>query len=414
MRKVLYTIMLIVPMAVAAQNLTLDECVEKAYANYPAIKQYRLIEQTRDYNLSNAAKGWLPQIGLSAGAYAFTNIIDGDMQDKMGVDMENYLLNAAVSINQSIYDGGQTAATRRITRAQAEVERHQLDVTMYDIDERVQQIFFGILFLDEQIKQNLLLQDDLAISYKSVESMLSGGVANQSDLDAVKVEQIKALQQEEALRSSRKAYLRMLGVLIGEQLSEGISLIKPDNRQTNFAGEALGRPEISFFTAQENLVDEQRKQLNTRLRPTLSAFAMGIAHSNVTDLMNNNVLMGGLSLNWNFGALYTRKNDIRKLETKRLAIDSDRDTFLFNTKLENENSNGIIETLKAQIEQDDEIVSLRESIRSKSEHKVEAGTESVNEMLRDINAVNSARQQKALHEIQLIKEQYNLKHIIGL
>lgn len=406
--------MLCLPIAVAAQSLTLDECVEKACTNYPAVKQYGLIERTRDYTLSNAAKGWLPQIGLSAGAYAFTDIIDGDFQSGMGIDMDNYLLNASVSVSQAIYDGGQVSATRKVARAQAEVERRQIDVTMYDIDERVQQLFFGILLLDEQLRQNALLQEDLTISYNSVASMLDGGVANQSDLDAVKVEQIKARQQEGALKSSRKAYLRMLGVFIGEDISQDITLVTPQSCQTAIGSDVTSRPELSLFRAQESLLDAQRSQLNTRLRPTLSAFAMGMTHSSVTDLMNNSVLLGGLSFSWNFGALYTRKNDIKKLEVQRLTIDSNRETFLFNTRLENEDSNGAIETLRAQIEQDEEIVTLRESIRSKSERKVEAGTESVNEMLRDINAVSQARQQKALHEIQLVKEQYNLKHIKGL
>lgn len=413
MRNAIIVLIWLLPLAMGAQPLSLDYCVNKAQENYPAVKQYGLIEQTRDYNLSNAAKGWLPQIGLSAGAYAFTDIIDGDVLDNMGVDMENHMLNAAVSVTQSIYDGGQIAAKRRVEKAQSEVERRQLDITMYDIEDRVQQIFFGILLIDEQIRQNLLLQDDLGISYNSVESMTRGGIANQSDLDAVKVEQIKARQQEDAYRSSRKAYLRMLGIFIGESLPENTELSTPDVVPTR-TYDYTGRPEISFYTAREKLLDEERKQLNARLRPTLSAVATGITHNRVTDLMNNSLLLGGISLSWNFGALYTRKNDIGKLATGRLTIDNERDIFLFNTKLQNEETTGAIETLKALIKQDTEIVSLRESIRSKSERKVEAGTESVNEMLRDINAVSQARQQKALHEIQLMNEQYNLKHIIGL
>ena len=401
------------PIVAGAQTLSLDYCEEKARNNYPAVKQYGLIERSRDYTLSNASKAWLPQIGLSAGAYAFTDIIDGDMQDKMGVDMDNHLLSASVSISQSIYDGGLTAAARSVTRARSEVESRQLDVTMYDIRERVQQIFFGVLLIDEQIKQNILLQEDLKISHRSVESMIGGGIANQSDLDAVKVELIKAQQQEGAFRSTRRAYLRMLGVFIGEDIPEETTLITPDEGPT-MQGTATARPELSVFQAQENLLDAQRKQLNAKLRPTLSAFVMGVTHSSVTDLMNNSILAGGLSFSWNFGALYTRKNDIRKIETERLVIDSNRETFLFNMRLDKEDSNGAIETLRVQIAQDEEIVRLRESIRSKSELKVRAGTESVNEMLRDINAVSLARQQKALHEIQLIKEQYNLRHIIGL
>lgn len=403
-------------MRAIAQSLTIDECVEKAQANYPAVKQYKLIEQSRNYSMANATKGWLPQIGVSAGAYGFTDIIDNDLLNMMGVDMENYLLNGSVTLSQNIYDGGQISTSKRITQAQAEVERRQLDVTMYEIDEKVQQIFFGILMIDEQIEQNRLLQEDLSISYNSVESMMKGGIANQSDLDAINVEQVKARQQLGSLQSSRKAYVRMLGIFIGEPLDERCTLQTPSPSTTTirfWSEDLILRPELTYYSAQERLLDEQRKRLNSDLRPTLSAFATGMIHNSVTDMINNGILVGGLSLSWNIGALYTRKNDIQKLNLQRLTIASNRETFLFNNRLQNEDSNGAIENLKTQIEQDDEIVSLRESIRSKSEKKVESGTESVNEMLRDINAVSQARQQKALHEIQLTKEIYNLNHIRG-
>lgn len=397
-----------------AQTLSLDYCIEKARENYPAVKQYDLVEKSRDYTISNAAKGWLPQIGVTAGAYAFTDIVDDDVLSLMGVDMDNYIVDGALTVSQNIYDGGQIAAGKRIAKAEAEVEQRQLDVTMYDVEERVEQIFFGILVIDERIRQNGLLQEDLQISYNSVESMMRGGIANQSDIDAVKVEQVTARQQLGSLQSSRKAYLRMLGIFIGEQISQESTLETP-SPQTGVNGSTLyeWRPETAYFSALESLIDEEHNKLNTSLRPTLGAFVTGVIHNSVTDMINNGMIAGGLSLSWNIGALYTRKNDLRQLEVERLRIASERETFIFNTWLENAESNGAIESLRAQISQDDEIVRLRESIRSKSEKKVELGTESVNEMLRDINAVSQARQQKALHEIQLVKEIYNLNHIVG-
>lgn len=403
----------ILPIWAMAQNLTLDECLRMARRNYPAVKQYGLIEQTRDFNLANAAKGWLPQISLSAGAYAFTDIVKEDIMSAMGTSLKNQVVSGSVTINQHIYDGGQIAASRRVARAQSEVEKQQLDVSMYDLNERVQQLYFGILMLNEQVAQNHLLQKDLDISYQSIESMMRGGIANQSDLDAIKVEQIKAEQQLGSLENSRKAYRQMLGIFIGRDIGQETVLRKPEGRETLWAESLITRPELTFYTAQSQLLDEQRKQLNTKLRPTISAFGMGMLHNSVSTLVNNSMLIGGISINWNIGALYTRKNDLRKLEAQRETIEAQRNTFLFNNRLQNESSNGAIESLKTQIRQDDEIVRLRESIRSKSEKKVEMGTESVNEMLRDINAVSEARQQKALHEIELMKEIYNQRHIMG-
>ena len=404
--------------SLSAQAISLKECLQMAHDNYPAIKQYQLIEQTRDFTLENAAKGWLPQVSASAGAYAFTDIIKANEQmARMGIDTKNYMANASVVVRQNVYDGGQIAAQKDVAAAQSEVQKHQLHVSMYGINERVQQIHFGILLLDEQIAQSELHQKDLSTSEKSIRSMMKGGIANQSDLDAILVEGLKLQQQKDAFLASRQAYLKMLGVFVGKDLQESETLEKPIlnlRKSAESAGDLLiceNRPELQYYASQNLLLDAQRKQLDTRLRPTVSLFGMGMLHSKVSDMVNNGILAGGISLSWNIGALYTRKNDIRKLDLQRQLNDSQREVFLFNNRLQNEQENGTVASLRKQIAQDEEIVRLRESIRSKSDRKVQLGTESVNELVRDINAVNLARAQKAMHEIQLLQEIYKLKNI---
>lgn len=415
--------------SLSTQAITLKESLQMTHDNYPAIRQYQLIEQTRDFTLENASKGWLPQVSASAGAYAFTDPIKSNEQiARMGIDFKNYMANASVTIRQNLYDGGEIAAQKEVTSAQSEVQKHQLHVSMYGINERVQQIYFSILLLDEQIVLNELHQKDLSTSEKNIRSLIKGGIANQSDLDAILVECLKLKQQKDAIVVSRQAYLQMLGVFIGKELMVSEKLEKPsmesnvlrtpegttsDSSSSLFLAKNWGinRPELQYYDSQNLLIDARRKQLDTRLRPTLSLFGMGMLHSKVSDMINYGMLAGGISLSWNIGALYTRKNDIRKLEVQRQMNDIQREVFLFNNRLQNEQEYGIIASLRKQIAQDTEIISLRESIRSKSDRKVQLGTESVNELVRDINAVNLAKTQKAMHEIQLLQEIDKLKYI---
>lgn len=415
--------------SLSTQAITLKESLQMTHDNYPAIRQYQLIEQTRDFTLENASKGWLPQVSASAGAYAFTDPIKSNEQiARMGIDFKNYMANASVTIRQNLYDGGEIAAQKEVTSAQSEVQKHQLHVSMYGINERVQQIYFSILLLDEQIVLNELHQKDLSTSEKNIRSLIKGGIANQSDLDAILVECLKLKQQKDAIVVSRQAYLQMLGVFIGKELMVSEKLEKPsmesnvlrtpeettsDSSSSLFLAKNWGinRHELQYYDSQNLLIDARRKQLDTRLRPTLSLFGMGMLHSKVSDMINYGMLAGGISLSWNIGALYTRKNDIRKLEVQRQMNDIQREVFLFNNRLQNEQEYGIIASLRKQIAQDTEIISLRESIRSKSDRKVQLGTESVNELVRDINAVNLAKTQKAMHEIQLLQEIYKLKYI---
>lgn len=392
--------MLMSPLALRAQ-LTLDSCRQKAHDNYPMIKQYALINRSRDYTIGNIGKAWLPQVNAMGGAAAYTDMLDIPAQARMLTgETKNWTVGAMISLQQQIYDGGQTAAQKNTARAETEVSRLNVDVSMYAVNDRIEQLFFGILLIDEQLKQNRLLQNDLGINERQVADMMKGGLANATDIDAVKVEEVKCRQSEASLTAMRQAYLRMLGYFIGEQLNETTTLVAPNETATTKI-DAITRPELQWYAARQSLLGEQRKQLDTRLMPTVKAFGAAIAHTSLADMMHNTFAAAGVTVSWNIGALYTRKNDLYKLQVEADRIDAEQQTFLFNNHLQTEETQGQITALKKQLDLDRETVRLREDIYSKSMKKVKLGTETVNEMLRDAIAVSQARQQQSLHNIQL-------------
>ena len=408
MKKAIFLLVMMLQTLALDAQITLEECQQLARENYPAIRQYELVEQSRDFTLANAATGYLPQISISGYGIWHSDIIKSQ---NLPLDMKNTLGVASVMVNQSIYDGGTIAANRQMARAQADVEQRQTDITLYDIRDRIQQLYFGILLIDERVKQNHLLQDDLNISKSSVESLMKAGMANQSDIDAIQVQLIKAKQQESSLQTQRRTYLSMLGIFISKELDENTSLTVPVedsvlNRENN-------RPELRLFEAQSLLADAQRKQIDSRLMPKVGAFGLGMLNTGIGDLMKKEVFAAGLSLSWNIGALYTRKNDLRQINIRKQQIDANRETFLLNTRLQTVNEEGNLKDLRNQVSQDEEIIRLSEQIRLATQKKVEGGTETVNELLRTINAVSEARQQQALHRIQLLQESYKLKHTLG-
>ena len=267
--------------ALSAQaQLTLEQCYELARQNYPAIKQYALVEQSRDFTLQNAAKGWLPQVSVNGRASYQSTVtrlpIDVSQFgiDYKGLSKDQY--DAHVMVNQPIYDGGVITANKNILKAQTDVQTAQLDVTMYSIRERVNQLFFSVLLIDEQLAQNQLLQDDLKLGLNTVSAMMKGGIANQTDVDNVKVEQIKARQQEHSLRTARKTYLTMLGSFINLSLDANTQLEKPaDSGFKSQGSDPTNRPELAMYDSQNRLLDARLKALDASLMPKVGAFLQG-------------------------------------------------------------------------------------------------------------------------------------------
>ena len=415
MRKSIVVILLMFLTFSAKAQITLEQLQEQARANYPAIRKYGLVEQSRDFTLSNVAKGNLPQV-LFQGKTSYQSSVTRLPIDvgKFGIDYEGLSrdqYNTSVTISQVIYDGGKIAAEKKIARAQADVQNEQINVMMYGIRESVNRLFFSILLIDEQLLHNILLQDDLRLVQKNVEAMITGGVANQSDADLVSVELIRARQQEEMLHTFRRTYLSMLSTFIGTPIDASVKLRKPTEALFPTAN---NRPELSSYNAQQRLLDLQQSSLDVSLRPRVDIFLQGGVGNPGLNMFKNGwdaYYKVGATVSWNIGALYRRKNDTQLIDMERQQVNVNRETFLFNIRIQEQQLKGQIENIRSQIAHDDEIIRLRENIRRASEKRVESGIETVNEMLRDINAVSEARQQRAIHEVELLQEIHKLKTI---
>lgn len=399
---------------VCTAQVTLEQCKALARDNYPVIRQYDLVEQSRRLTVTNAAKAWLPQVGVNGTATYQSDVTAIPVNlpdiDIPAIGKDQYDVN--VTISQQLYDGGAVSSAKRMAEAQGDVSREKVSVAMYDVNRRVDELFFGILVLDEQIAQVRVLKDDLALSLASVEAMVRGGVANQTDIDAVKVEQVKACQKETSLLTQRKTYLCMLETFAGVDFGDSVTFVRPSPDYDVTA--ANRRPELALYAAQDRLLDTRMDALDIELRPRVGVFARGGYGNPGLDMFNDGFdayYKVGLTLTWNFGSLYTRSGDRRKLDVERRTVQSERDAFLFNTRLQTELQGGVIDNLKEQIRQDDEIITLRRRIRNKAEVRVANGTETVNEMLRDINAVSEAQLCKRLHEVQLLQEIYKIKYL---
>ena len=400
-------------------QLSIEACYEKARANYPLIKQYGLIEKTKEYNLSNAAKGYLPQVTFSAQATYQSDVteipIDLDAIGLTGVEIpsvsqDQYKMELALS--QTLWDGGAIRSERKALHTQAEVDQRDMDVSMYTINERVNQLYFGVLLAEAQLEQNKVLQAELRRSCEQVSSYIKNGIANQSDLDAIQVDLLKAKQTEAQFEHTKRAYREMLSRLIGEEIGEETRLVKPEavrplTKENN-------RPELELYQARIRNLRAQDSRITAGMMPKLGLFVTGGYGKPGLDMFEDNFkvyYLAGVKLSWNLGSLYTRKNDRRKIQTGIRSIETQRETFLFNTSLDVAQRNATIDKYIDQLKYDDEIIALRGSVKRASEAKMANGTLSGTDLTRDIHAEQSAIQDKILHEMELLQAIYNLKYV---
>lgn len=413
MKRLILTLSLSFSMSLMYGQLTLEECQRKTQQNYPLVHRYGLIEKTKEYSLENAGKGYLPQFSLSAKATYQSDVtalpVSMPGVNIKGLPKDQYQVTA--ELKQNIWDGGEISMRKKQAAASSTVEQEQLNVDMYALNSRVNDLFFGVLLLDEQLQQNRLLQEQLERTFKQVSAYLDGGLANSADLDAVKVEQLSAKQKEVELTYSRQAYVKMLALLVGEELTETTTLVRPTPEGKFF--EEVRRPELSLFDAQADRLNIQEKTLKTGYRPRLGLFVQGMYGNPGLNMLEDKFklnYMAGVRFSWNFGSLYTLKNDRKMIDADRERVLNNKEVFLFNTRLQVSQQSSAIAAMEQQMRDDEEIIRLRTNIRKAAEAKVANGTMTVIDMLREITNENMARQNKSLHGVQLLKNIYQLKY----
>ena len=417
MKKKLLIIMLL---PLTAQAQTLAECQQAAERNYPLIRQYDLIGKTTDMTVRNIGKGWLPQVTAQAQA-TYQNAVTewpAEMQtvyNQMGISMKGLRKDqyrVGIDIQQTVYDGGMISSQKEAARRKGDVETAQTEVSMYNVRRRVNEMYFGLLLIERQIELNKDMQKLLEGNERKLLSMYRQGTAAESDYLSVKAERLNVAQQTVRMESHRTAVMRMLSTFCGME-------VRNPEKPAEIAlesGQPYKRPELKAVEAQLRLTDAQEKSLNAALMPRLSVFASGYygypGYNLFEDMRRHQWSWNGMvgaRLSWNIGSLYTIKNDRAKIQLQRNMAETNRDVFLFNNSMEQREQNENIDCYRRLMADDADIISLRQSVRKSAESKLAHGIIDVNDLIKEINAENSARVQQSIHETEMLREMYNLK-----
>ena len=410
----------------AQQTITLNDCYQLSRENYPTIQKLDLLSKSEAYTLANANRAYFPQVSILGQATYQSEVTDLSKSVASvlplppnisfpTIDKEQYKVVGEVS--QLLYGGGAIRSQKAIAKAQTAVQTQAVETQLYNLKQRVSNLYFGALLIEAQLSQNRLNIETLESQRQKAEVALQNGTTLPSNVAELKAEILRVQMQTTEYEATQATYLQMLSTFIGKEVTDVSQLVQPAPAlpSQSFAT-LIARPELKGFQLQESLLKAQEKQLNSEYMPKLSAFFQGGYGRPTLNILNNQAdfyYITGVRLQWNLSPLYSLSSKKNILRLSRESLLADRDAFLRNTQLDLTQQSEQLKKLQKLIEQDKENVTLHQSITQAAQVQLDNGVITTHEYLQKINAQHLAQQTLQLHQIQLIQAQENQKLING-
>lgn len=395
----------------AQESVTLKETQQLAKEHYPLIKRNGLIEKTQTYTLENIAKGWLPQINV-VGQATYQNEVTQlpfTLPNSSVEPLSKDQYKVYADIQQAVYDGGLISNQKKLAKIQSETEIQKNEVELDKLEERINQIYFGILRSQEQMQQSEITKNDLENGLKKANAQLQYGTILRSQVDVLKAQLIGLEQRQIEVQSLRKNLIETLSLFTKKDFNENTIFEKPEKLLLTSEN---NRTELKLFSLQQQLLETQKSLVESKNLPKLGAFFQGGYGKPGFNMLRNEFdifYIGGLRLQIPISGYYTKKNDLALLNTQQQDLEIQRENFLFNQNFSTIRNNEELDKLQKLIEKDEELIVLRQSIKKASLAQLENGVINTSDYLREVNAEEQARIQKMTHEIQFLLTQYNQK-----
>ena len=231
MRKTLLTLVLLVPMAATAQDLshpwTLQECLDWALEHNLTVKQSEINVQQREIQLNTSKNNRLPSVSGSASeSVNFGRGLTSDNTYTTGATTTNTGFSIGAGMN--LFDGFSTPNNIALSKLNLEAAVADLERARDDIRVNVAKAYVQVLY-DYEILDVAREQVDLdEAQVQRLEAMVETGKASIAELSQQKATRAQSaytlVQAENSLRNA----LLDLSQLLEFPSAEGFSIVKPE------------------------------------------------------------------------------------------------------------------------------------------------------------------------------------------
>ena len=412
--KIIILIGLMTTTMVSQQTLTLQECYELATANYPLAKQSQLLDAQNQLEQEVVSKAKLPQLSLDAQATYQSDVIEVPIPNTGIAPPNNDQYRATLSVNQLIYNGGATDASLNLKSAQLKSKQKQVEVNLYQLKQKINQLYFSILLAQET---DLLLKakrEQLQAKLQEVKSGITYGVLLPASDKILETELLKLNQQFIEVASNKTALIETLSQLIGQVLNTSTIFQNP-LMETELKTD-LNRPELALFQLKKEEIESNEALLAKQNLPKILGFATGGYGNPGLNMLDNSFqsfYTVGVKFNWNVFDWNANKKQRESLSINKDIIDTETETFKLNTNIELNQQQKEIDKIEKFIASDMEIINLRKEVLKAADSQLKNGVITSSAYITELTNLYEDENTLVKHKIQLQLAKANYKVING-
>ena len=402
----------------AQETITLFECFEMAIENAPRLKDREILQEIGDLKIDQAGTNWYPSLDLNGKMSYQSDVVtvtlaNSDIPVKFPeVPHDQYGVN--VDISQTLYDGGITKQMKNYEQAATAADIQQVEVDLYGLKGKVNQYYFTILALQENMKNLEVHFENLEARHEVVKLAVENGAMLESDIKVIKVEMLKVRQSMLEVEARKRSFLEALNVICGVQFDMDTELDKPIFGEVG--GEEVSRPEYRLFDLKDASMEAGKELISKKRMPVLYAFGQtgyGKPGYNMMSDKWDYYYMVGAGLRWNIWDWNTTSRDRQLIEHQQNILQNRRSTFDKELESLRVQEEAKIEQYMKSMQLEEEVLQLQKEISEHAALRLENGTITATDYITELNKESIARINLAMHEVNLMKSIANYLNIQG-
>lgn len=396
-------------------SISLDDCYRLARENYPRLKDSKRQMEISDLRIQNIGASWNPQLNLNGQATYQSEVT------KVNVPLPGVTIPSPsrdqykvyLDVRQTIYDGGVTEASRLVEKSALAADLQNLEVELYGIHEKINQLYFNILLMRENEEVIRLKLSVLEERIKILESGFRNGLVTSRDLELLKAERLLTLQQISEIHAEKTTLSGTLGILTNQTLDDNTKLAEPVIRDKS---SGISRPELKYFDLLGGKLNQSSQLLQKTRSPKVFGFGQagyGKPGLNMLKSTFDTYYLVGLGVSWNITDWSLTSRNRKILEVQKGMIDSQKSLFDQNLSIALFKADESIKKVNELLKIDDDLVAMRSKIAKSSASQLENGTITSADYIVDLNAATQAGINQKSHKVQLYYAITNYNTIAG-